>query len=79
MEKISIKKEVKSLLHNLVWLRNHYNLSKEDMARILRIDMEMWENIECGKLPRGLSVEVFYIIKEQFHINPSDLLYKMFD
>lgn len=76
---ISVEKEMKTFLHNLVWLKNHYNLSKEKMAEMLEISVEIWEEVEVGRIPTNLTGEIFYKIKDNFDINPSDIIYKKFE
>lgn len=78
MNNISVEKEMKNFLHNLLWLKNHYNFSKEKMAEILGISVEIWEEVELEKIPTSLTGDVFYKIKENFDINPSDMIYKKF-
>lgn len=78
MNNISVEKEMKNFLHNLLWLKNHYNFSKEKMAEILGISVEIWEEVELEKIPTNLTGDVFYKIKENFDINPSDMIYKKF-
>lgn len=65
---------MKTFLHNLVWLKNHYNFSKEKMAEMLEISVEIWEEVEMGKLSTKLTGDVFCKIKENFDINPSDMI-----
>lgn len=79
MSDISIKKEMKNFLHNLLWLKNHYSFSKEKMAEILGISVEVWEEVELEKTPTKLTGDVFYKIKAFFDINPSDLINKKFE
>lgn len=79
MNNISVEKEMKFFLHNLLWLKNHYNFSKEKMAEILGISVKLWEEVELEKIPTSLTGDVFYKIKEFFDINPSDLINKRFE
>lgn len=74
MNNISIEKEMKTFLHNLLWLKNNYNYSKENMAEILGISVEIWEEVELKKIPANLTGDVFYKIKENFDINPLVLI-----
>lgn len=76
MKNHSYDKEIKTLLHNLIWLRKDNNFSKEDIAQLLKISVKDWEEIEKIKLPKSLTVEIFYIIFEELGIYPSDLIYK---
>lgn len=78
MFEISVEKEVKTFLKNLVWLKNYHNLSNEKMAEILEISIEMWDEVEIEKIPTSLTVDVFYRIKEYFDVNPTDMIYKSF-
>lgn len=76
MNEFSVEEEMRTFIHNLVWLKNHNGFSKEKMAEILEISIEIWEKVENEKIPTSLTGEVFYIIKEYFDINPSDMIYK---
>lgn len=79
MQDFSIEKEIRIFLHNLVWLKQHYGYTKQEMAEILDISEELWEEVEKIKIPTRLTGEVFYRIKEHFDITPSDMLYKEFE
>lgn len=79
MNDISIEKEMRNFLHNLLWLKDRYEFSEEKMAEILGISVELWEEVELEKIPTSLRGDVFYKIKEFFDINPSDLINKKFE
>ncbi len=72
----SIEKEYEILLNNIAWLRNHYEFSKERMAEIMVITVDMLNQIEQGKMPDDLTVEAILKIEEFFRIEPQDLLEK---
>ena len=71
-----LEKEYKILLDNIVWLRKHYEFSKERMAEIMGISIEMINEIENGKLPDDLTVEAVLNMYRFFGIEPQDLLGK---
>lgn len=70
----SIEKEYEIFLHNVVWIRNHYEFSKEKMAKIINITVDMLNQIEQGILPDDLTVEAILKIGKYFRIKPVDLL-----
>ncbi|MBR5247240.1 MAG: hypothetical protein IKV25_07720 [Clostridia bacterium] len=76
MKQNSYDKEIETMLHNLIWLKRDNNFSKEEIANLLEINVADWEQIEKSVLPKNLTVNVFYIILENFGIHPSDLIYK---
>ncbi len=71
-----LEKEYKVLLDNIVWLRKHYEFSKERMADIMGISVEMLNEIESGRMPEELTVEAILNIQDFFRIEPQDLLGK---
>lgn len=74
-----LDKEYEILLNNIVWLRNHHELSKERMAEIMDITVDMFNEIENGKLPEDLTVEAILNMQDFFRIEPQDLLGKKLD
>lgn len=71
-----LEKEYKILLDNIVWLRNHYEFSKERMAEIMGITIDIFNEIERGKMPEELTVEAVLNIHKFFRVEPQDLLSK---
>ncbi|MBE6804746.1 MAG: helix-turn-helix transcriptional regulator [Ruminococcaceae bacterium] len=78
MSNISVEKEMKTFLCNLAWLKKHYNLSDEEIAEKLGINVEIWQEVESRKIPTNLTVDIFYKIKDNFNISPADMIYKDF-
>lgn len=70
------EKEYKILLDNIMWLRKHYEFSKERMAEIMGISIEMMNEIENGQMPEELTVEAVLNIHKFFGVEPQDLLGK---
>lgn len=70
----SIEKEYEIFLQNIAWLRNNYEFSKEKMAKIMSISVDMLDQIEQGILPDDLTVESILKIGKYFKIKPKDLL-----
>ncbi len=79
MYNISVEKEMETFLNNLVWLKNHYNFTKEKMAEMLEISVEIWEEVEIRRIATNLTGNIFYKIKDNFDIYPSDIIYKKFE
>ena len=76
MQEISVENEMRVFLHNLLWLKNHYGYTKQEIAKMLEISEDIWEEVENMKNPTRITPEVFYKIKEHFDINPSDMIYR---
>lgn len=71
-----LEKEYAVLLNNIIWLRTHYEFSKEKMAEIMGIRVDMINEIESHKMPDDLTVEAILNINKFFRIEPQDLLGK---
>lgn len=61
-------------IHNVLWLRRHYGLSKKKMAEILGISLFMINKIENGQLPPTLEIDVLFRIHKAFGITMADIL-----
>lgn len=59
---------------NIAWLRSCHHYTKAEMAARLGIGVSSLTKIESGLLPKRLSANVILRIKEQFGIEPHDLL-----
>lgn len=46
-----VKNNLQTFAHNVAWLRNHYGLSKSEMARIMGIGVSSLNRIEKGEIP----------------------------
>lgn len=71
-----LEKEYEILLGNIVWLRKHYEFSKERMAEIMGVTVDMLNEIEKGQMPEDLTVEAVLNMQDFFRIEPQDLLGK---
>lgn len=71
-----LEKEYAVLLNNIIWLRTHYEFSKEKMAEIMDISIDMMNEIENHKVPEDLTVEAILNMHKFFRIEPQDLLGK---
>lgn len=60
-------------LHNIVWLRKHYRLSKKGMAQILGISVWSLNKLENGEIPPKLKIDIVFSIQDHFGIHPKDL------
>ena len=67
------------LLHNIVWLRKQYGLSKKEMAKKLEISVWMLNKIEKGELPVSLKIDILFCIYREFGVFMSDLLSAQLD
>lgn len=67
-----------NFVHNLVWLRNHYDFSKEKMAQIMEIDVVLYEKIEKGDGGEELSVEVVYKVYNFFDVHCDEIFTNRF-
>lgn len=63
-----------NFVHNVKWLRNHYEFSEEKMAEIMGISIELLRELEKGNKADVLSVEVVYKIHNFFGVLPNVLL-----
>ena len=63
-------------LHNIVWLRKHYGLSKNEMAKRLGIGLWSLNKIEKGELPPRLHCDIIFTVYHVFGIPYADLLDK---
>lgn len=63
----------KCFVNNIVWLRNHYEFSKERMAEICGITVTTLNKIENSEMPEELSIEIIMKVSTFFSISPKDL------
>lgn len=68
----------KIFVRNMLWLREHYNFSKEKMAKISGITVEMLNRIENGEMPFELTAEIFIRIGNFFCVEPMELFNENF-
>lgn len=65
---------IEIFLHNVIWLRKHYGLSKKEMAKKLGISVWMLNKIEKGELPPRLAIDVLFCIYKEFGVFMSDIV-----
>ena len=65
----------KTFCQNIAWLRQHHNLTQEEMAHRLGIGVKRLRSIEKGVMPRRLSADILVRIADEFDILPSDVLW----
>lgn len=70
--------ERNNLSQNIIWLRNHYELSKRDMMKIMGIGAKTLDRIENGELPKRLKASALIRLCERFDIKADELLYSTF-
>lgn len=67
-----VKNNLQTFAHNVAWLREHYGLSKSEMARIMGIGVSSLNKIERGEIPPRLGVDVLFAIQKHFGMSPSE-------
>lgn len=70
--------EIENFIFNVSEIRKHFGLSKNKMAKTLKIELKTLDKIENGKFPENLSVEVVFEIYKNFGIPPKDLFSKRY-
>lgn len=68
-----------NFVNNIIWLRKSNKLSKEEMAKIMHIDISLLERVEKGEGGDILEADVIYEIYEYFNIRPNDLMCKQLE
>lgn len=66
-------KSWKIFIKNIVWLREHYEFSKEKMAEISGISVEVINRIENGEMPDEVTVETIIRLGNFFCVEPMEL------
>lgn len=64
-------------VHNVKWLRQHFEFSQESMAEMLNISTEKLKEVEKGEMPEELTSEVFVRIHNFFGIEAKDIISHM--
>ncbi len=72
MKSNDTENEIKIFLKNIAVLRHLNSLTKNEMAKILKIGIVEVEKIERGELPPSITIEVIFEIHKHFGINPKD-------
>lgn len=65
-------REMEIFLKNVMWLREHYGISKKHMAELLGIGIASLNKIENGEMPKRLGVEIVFKIYDVFKILPKN-------
>lgn len=73
MKSIEDKIYWRNFVENIIWLRKHYDFSKERMSEISGISVYELNKIEKGEVPENLSIEIVFKLSEFFSISPKDL------
>ena len=71
--------EIDIFTSNIIWLRKYYGISRKRMAELLNIGVRSLRQIEQGKLPPRLKVDVLLAVQKHFGISPALLLQKPFN
>ena len=61
-------------IHNVIWLRQHYGLSKKKMAETLEISYWMLNKLEQGVFPPRLTIDILFRIYRVFGIRMADIV-----
>ena len=67
------ERQIQNLLKNLKALKEISGYSDEEMASALKLHPKKWQEIEEGRLPTGISVEILFLAEARFHIKISHL------
>ena len=65
-----IKDEINNFINNISYLRKKNGLSKKEMANVLNISVYALNEIEKGKFPKKLSIEIIFKLQKHFKISP---------
>lgn len=69
------EKNWQNFVHNVKWLRNHYEFSEDKMAEIMGISVDLFRELENGNGKDDLSIEVVFKIYSFFGVLP-DMLFE---
>ena len=59
----------KKIIHNTLWLKQHNGLSTEQMAKILRVDLQTIIELENGRFTENFTVETLFEIQKYFSVS----------
>lgn len=76
MDREKVDKDFEILLSNIVWLRKHHDLSKKEMAKLLKLGAKSMDQIEAGHMPLRMGVDTLFQIWKHFGIPLSDQVSK---
>ena len=68
-----------NFVHNVKWLRIHYDFSKEKMSKVLGITVEMLEKIENNEIPADLTAEAILNLGNFFLVEPEKIMGRHLD
>ena len=68
------QQQFKNFSQNLSNIRTYYGLSKARMARLLGIGIGTLNQLEQGKIPPRLTIDILFLLQKQFHISPTQML-----
>lgn len=71
--KMKEKSDIEILCENVKKLRIAKNMTKEEMAKKLKICLKTLERIEQGVLPKSITCAFIFRIYEKFGILPKDI------
>ncbi len=69
---ITHSNEIQIFLTNIKNLRINNNLTKTQMANKLKISVYKLNQIEKGILPPSITVDIIFMIYNEFHIKPKE-------
>ena len=72
--KRTIEQELENFRYNVIWLREHHQISETKMARIMRIGINSLRKIEQGEFPKNIGIRMFFCAGKYFGIPPAKLL-----
>lgn len=70
---MSTTENIHVFCQNIIFLRNKFNLTVDEMADKLQIDTATLELLEQGIIPKDLGIEIFQLLNEEFAVPISDV------
>lgn len=65
-----VQSDIHTFCENLRFLRHKYDLSQEEMAQRLKLDIRILRLIELDILPDAANVGLLYTLSEEFQLPP---------
>ena len=72
-------RQFETMLANLRWLRQHLELSREQMGRLMGVGRRTVEAVEKGCLSPGLRMSAFFLLQDRIGVRPHELFAFRFD
>lgn len=72
---MNIEKETAVLSANVKYLREHYHLTRAEMAGIMGVGLNTLSTLENGEMPKRLKSDSLILLSRHFHLPVNDLLY----